>query len=368
MIAGALFASFLAPALYSAAILALTAAFFLNRGLIGGPQLPKGTGSLMSAWAIFAALAILGPTLSYGHSGQNIDAFKFVFAGAAFLFGIGLGVGGGGIKTYLPIYLAVMTVFYAAQYFIGDVLGQDSLLYPPDNNHSAAMFAVFLPVIVLRSEGKVRILLLFLTGLFAFFVASRALLALTIISFAFSPKALRKHRAIFLIAAPLALAVLLWRGFNLDTFSDQLRLQILQVSFNYGITRGANAFNFGEAAFTDFLNIYPVYRRLEIQHAHNILLQIWNAYGIVPLIAFCVFIIGLGIRAVRSSNLLLMVQLFVFFAFGMIEALITDVRAFGTLMFALGYAYSRGQFLAEVIPGNDEKDVAQSPHPSCSRV
>lgn len=342
MILLALFAAFLSPPIYSAAMVALAGSTYVHRGVRGGRPLPEGTGVLAATFLVFAALAVLGPTFNHGHSGQNVDAFKFLFATCALLSGIALGLEKQDLARFLPYFLCAMTAFYAGQWVFGDLLNQDSLLYPPDNNHSAAMLAVLLPVVVLNMTGWRRIACLVLFAAFAYFVASRALLASTVVALAFAFDPVRRNRILMVIVGILALAILFLKGFSLDNFSDQLRLQILKVSLNYAETRGAHAFNFGEASFTNYLNIYPIYRRLEIQHAHNLLLQIWAAYGIVPLMAFTTFILATVISAWRQRNTLLLASLAVLMGFGMIEALITDIRAFGTMMFTIGYAFGRG--------------------------
>ena len=342
MISVILFAAFLSPALYSAAILALGGGYYIHRGFTRTNPLPDGTFTLLAVLAVFAALAVLGPTLAYGRAGQNIDAFKFFFATAAFGLGIAMATDRGGLLRHLPVFAVALTAYYAMLFFTDFALDQESPIYPPSNNHSAAMLAIFLPVIVLRSKGAARLALLLLMGAFAFFAASRGLLALTVLAAAATPQAVRRSRVVLAGAVLLAAAILFWEGFSMENFSDRLRLQIINVSIGYATTRGANAFNFGEAAFTDYLNIYPIYRRLDIEHAHNVLLQIWAAYGIVPLVVFSVFIVGLTAHAIRRRNYLLLGQLATLLLFGMIEALITDIRAFGTIMFALGYGFARG--------------------------
>lgn len=341
MISLGLFAAFLSPQFYAIAILAITGAYLLHRGFVGGHRFPRGTGALLSIWAIFAVLAILGPTFSYGRSGQNAEALKFVVAGFAFVLGIGVANQMSRIAVHLLAFVGALTAAYAVLNALEITISQDALLYPTDNNHSAAMVAIMLPLIVFRTSGWTRTILLALAACFSFLVASRALLALSVVAIAISPAAVRDRKWLLALAVPVALAILVLRDFSLNNFSDQLRLQILTVSFDYAVTRGAHAFNFGETAFTNFLNIYPIYRRLEIQHAHNILLQIWVAYGIAPLVVFSVFMVGLVVNAVRQFNQPLIAQLAILLLFGMIEALITDVRAFGTIMLLLGWSFGR---------------------------
>lgn len=338
----AVFASFLMPALYSGFVLALTGFLLSYRGVRISPKMPDGTATIIVLFLIFAGLAVLGPILNYGVGGRNIDALKFLFATASLAIGLMLGVENGGLSRGFPIFLGVITLVYAGLYFTDAELSQDALIYPPDNNHSASMLAVFLPLIVLRLKGGVRLLCFALLFAFAIFVASRALLALTLLATALSIEGIRKQRFLLVVVVALAGAVLFYRGFSMDNFSDRLRLQILEVSLHYAQTRGAYAFNFGEAAFAEYLNIYPIYQRLEIQHAHNLLLQVWVAYGFVPFFAFAVFLIAFAINGWRQRNYLFLASLTIFMALGMMEAIITDIRAFGTIMFALGYTYSRG--------------------------
>jgi O-antigen ligase len=192
-------------------------------------------------------------------------------------------------------------------------------------------------------KGWARILMLGLMTAFAFFVVSRALLAMSVLALAISPQNVRDRKVLLIPAVPLSLALLFYSGFTLDNFSDKLRLQILQVSYRYAIGRGLYPFNFGEAAFTDFLNIYPIYRRLEIQHAHNLFLQIWVSYGLVPLGIFLTWLAFLARQAWTDRNGLLLGSLAVLTGFGMIEALITDIRAFAEIMFVIGYVMAAGR-------------------------
>jgi hypothetical protein len=341
MIVAILFAAFLAPSIYSGAMLALTGGYYLHRGFTRTDPLPDGTLTLLAVLTIFSALSMLGPTLAYGQAGQNIDAFKFFFATAAFAMGVAMANDRGGLLPAVAVLTVALTLYYAGVYLTEFELNQDSLVYPPSNNHSAAMLAMFLPLIVLRGRGSARIALLGVMALFALFSASRALLALTVIATAATPRKIRDNIPLLATASLLAGLILFWDGFSMDNFSDRLRLQIIEVSYAYVTTRGANAFNFGEAAFTNYLNTYPIYRRLEIEHAHNIILEIWAAYGIVPLIAFTVFFVGLATHAVRQRNQLLLAELAILVLFGAIEALVSDIRAFGTIMFALGYGFVR---------------------------
>lgn len=354
----AVFASLLTPALYSGAVLLLAGFLLSYRGVKVSPRLPDGTGLILVLFVVFAALAVLGPILSYGVGGRNIDALKFLFAAASLAAGLMLGVEKGDLPRAIPTFLGVMTLIYAGFYFTDSKLSQESLIYPPDNNHSATMLAVFLPLIVMRIKGALRLLCFALLFAFAIFVASRSLLALTLLAIALSSEKVRKQRFLMMLTVGLAIAVLFYRGISMDNFSDRLRLQIIEVSLHFVQTRGAYAFNFGEAAFAEYLNIYPIYQRLEIQHAHNLLLQVWAAYGYIPLLAFALFLTAFGIMGWRQRNYLFLVSLMIFLAIGMMEAIITDIRAFGTIMFALGYTYSQG---ARVVTTHFEPIVPNIP-------
>lgn len=339
-----LLSSFFSPAAYSVAILAICAGLYLDRGIRGGVSLPHGTGILTATLLLFASLALLGPSFNYGRSGQNPEAFKFMVATATFLIGIALAGGDERYRLAFPLFLTIITGVYAADYYFEDLISQEALLYPPDNNHSAAMLAAFLPLVIFKMKRRIQIFCLVLFTIFAFLVASRALLALTVVAFVASFKSVRENRLILAAGVALVVSILFYRGFSLNNFSDQLRLQILEVSLEYAQTRGFHAFNFGEASFTNFLNTYPIYRRLEIQHAHNLILQIWAAYGIAPFLTFFLFVSLITFYAFRSRSYFLISTLFVFLLFGMIEALVTDIRAFGTIMFALGYAFASANY------------------------
>mgnify|MGYP001827581805 CR=1 FL=1 len=356
-----IFASFLMPALYSAALLVLAAITLSLRGVQVAAPLPYGSGMVVTLFAIFAALAVLGPSFNHGVSGQNVDALKFLFAAASLVIGLSIGVEGGGVKDGLvrmiPWFIGAMAVYYGYLTLTETPLSQETLLYPPDNNHSASMLAIFLPIVVLQMRAKMRLVCLILLLAFAFFAASRALLALTLLASALSVQNIRQSKLLMVTVVALAGAVLFYRGFSMDNFSDRLRLQIIEVSLHYAQTRGAYAFNFGEGAFADYLNIYPVYQRLDVQHAHNMLLQIWVAYGLVPLGVFLAFLTALALHGWRQRNFLFLACFAVFMGLGMMEALITDIRAFGTIMFTLGYAYARGSSVL----GTD-RSVAVSPH------
>lgn len=361
MSAAVLLATFLSPPLYSLAMLALAGGYYLNRGFTRTNPLPDGTLALIAVLTVLAALSVLGPTLAYGQAGQNVDAFKFFFATAAFALGVALASDRSGLLPVVAAFTGLLTIYYGAVYLSDFEMSQDSPLYPPSNNHSAAMLAMFLPIVVLRSEGSARIALLVLMGLFAFFAASRALLALTVLAAAATPRSIRDNLPLLMAALGASALILFWEGYSMDNFSDRLRLQIINVSYGYATTRGLNLFNFGEAAFTDYLNIYPIYRRLDIEHAHNIFLQIWAAYGIAPLIAFTVFVVGLTVHAVRRRNQLLIAELAILLLFGSIEALVTDIRAFGTMIFALGYGFAAGARLEEGGSGTDGESADDDP-------
>ncbi|MEP3422614.1 MAG: O-antigen ligase family protein [Erythrobacter sp.] len=345
-------ASFLMPALYSGALLVLLAIALSLRGVRVSPPLPSGSGVLIAVFSIFAALAVLGPSFNNGASGQNIDALKFLFAAVALVMGMSLGVGNGmagnqqfdgqdaGLFRALPMFIAIISAFYGYLSFTDAVLSQESIVYPPDNNHSASMLAIFLPIVVLQMRGRWRLICLALLFAFAFFAASRALMALTLLATALSIQSIRQQKIAMLAVVGLACAVLFYRGFSMDNFSDRLRMQIIEVSLHYAQTRGAYAFNFGEASFADYLNIYPVYQRLEIQHAHNMLLQVWVAYGFVPLGVFLTFLVGFAVQGWRQRNFLFLSCFAIFMMMGMMEAIVTDIRAFGTIMFTLGYTYA----------------------------
>jgi len=343
VIAPALILSFLSPTFYSIAALALASLIFMQRGFRGGTPFPEGSSSLLAPFLILAMLAVIGPTFIYGGFGRDFEAFKFFIAAAMFFVGINLGLASKKEAPILAIFLLVITVYHATNYSAEGIINQDAFLYPPDNNHTAAMVASFIPLIVTRVKGGLRFICLAVLIALAFFVSSRALMALTLVGFAISLDAVRKNRFILAIFVTIAVVFLFTRGLSFGNFSDQLRLQIIQVSLDFARTGGAHAFNFGEAAFTNFLNVYPIDRRLEIQHAHNVLLQIWAAYGILPLLAFLVFIANVALKALRLRNQLALLTLGTIMVVGMIESLITDIRAFGTIMFALGYAYSRGR-------------------------
>lgn len=332
--------SFLPPAAYSAATLAIFAGIYLDRGIRGGTSLPQGTGVLTAILLLFGSLALLGPSFNYGRSDQNPEAFKFVIATVSFLIGIAFAGGGKKNGLVLPIFVTIITGVYALDYYLEDLISQEALLYPPDNNHSAAMLAVFLPLVIFQMKRPFQLFCLVLFTIFSFLVASRALLALTVVAFVASSKSVRENRVVLALGVALVFSILFYQGFSLNNFSDQLRLQIIEVSLEYAQTHGFHAFNFGEASFTNFLNTYPIYRRLEIQHAHNLILQVWAAYGIAPVLTLMLFISAISFYSLHQRNYLLIWTLLVFLSFGMIESLITDIRAFGTIMFALGYAFA----------------------------
>jgi hypothetical protein len=340
MIYAVLLACFLPPSVFSVVIAALAGLKLAQRGLRPSPPLPANFMFLLGIWLLFAALALIGPVFIYHRSGQNIEAFKFMFAGAAFLLGAMEGTERAKLHLALPLLLGALTAVYGAEYFVGTFVSQDAALYPPDLNLSAAMLSLFLPFIVLRMKGWTRLVLLGLMIAFAFFVASRALLAMAVLALAISPQNVRDRKTLLVVAVPVSLALLLYSGLSLDNFSDQLRLQILQVSYHYAIGRGLYPFNFGESAFTDFLNIYPIYRRLEIQHAHNLMLQIWVAYGLVPLAVFLTWFGFMVRQSWADKNGILLASLAVLIGFGMIEAMITDIRSFAEVLFLLGYVYA----------------------------
>lgn len=352
------------PALYSGAMLALVGLTLSLRGVRSAPPLPEGSGPLIVVFLVFAGLAVLGPSFNHGVSGQNIDALKFLFATASLVIGLSLGIEKGGLVRALPWFFVAITLYYGFIYFTDAELSQETLIYPPDNNHSASMLALFLPLVVLRMRGGLRLLCLGLLFLFAVFVASRALMALTLLAAALSIRNIRKQRLIMVAVMAMAIAILFYQGFSIDNFSDRLRLQIIEVSLHYAQTRGAYAFNFGEAAFADYLNIYPVYQRMEIQHAHNLLLQIWVAYGYVPLIVFLAFLTMFALQGWRQRNYLFLSCFAIFIALGMMEAIITDIRAFGTVMFTLGYSYSRGSLWAVGDYSLDRKVIDPVPQPA----
>lgn len=352
----ALLASFLAPPLYAGAMLAILVVLLSLRGVRISPPLVPGTGIIIAMFLTFAGFAILGPILNYGVGGRNIDALKFIFATASLAIGFILGVEQGRLSRLVPVLIAMLALVYGFLYVTEGELSQESLLYPPDNNHSASMLGVLLPVIVLRTKGALRIACLVMLAAFAFFAASRALLALTLLAAALSSKTVREQRAMMVATVALAGAILFYQGFSMDNFSDRLRLQILEVSLHFAQTRGAYAFNFGEAAFSDYLNIYPIYQRLEIQHAHNILLQVWVAYGIVPFAFFAIFLVTFFGFGLRQRNTMFLAAFTIFMALGMMEAIITDIRALGTIMLALGYTYSRGSVL-----GRGDLDLDDGP-------
>jgi len=348
-----IFASFLMPVLYSGALLGLLALTLSLRGVRISAPLPNGSGMVIALFVIFAALAVLGPSFNHGVSGQNVDALKFLFATASLIIGLSFGSESasesgsisGGLVRVVPWFIGVMAAYYGYLNLTETPLSQEMLLYPPDNNHSASMLAVFLPIVVLQMRAKMRLVCLILLIAFAFFAASRALLALTLLASALSVQNVRQSKLLMITVVAMAGAVLFYRGFSMDNFSDRLRLQIIEASLHYAQTRGAYAFNLGEGAFADYLNIYPVYQRLDIQHAHNMLLQIWVAYGLVPLGAFAAFLTALALYGWRQRNFLFLACFAVFMGLGMMEALITDIRAFGTIMFTLGYAYARGSLV-----------------------
>lgn len=360
MIALPLFAAFLAPPLYSVTIAGLAGIFFLHFGFAKQEPAPKGTSLVLAIWFAFATLAVLGPTFVSAYSDQNIDSLKFFVAGFAFFLGAALGQNNRELRMALVAFLVTISFSYFFNPPVIDSYVQDRDIYPPDQNHSAAMLAIALPIVLLRFSGWQRLAMFGLMMTFAFLVSSRALLALSVVGLAASPDFIRHRKWIMALAIPLALAILLFQGFTLNNFSDQLRLQILQVSLSFALTQGLYAFNLGETYFTNFLNIYPIYRRLEIQHAHNIILQVWVAYGVTPLIVFLTWIAILVRYAWRGRSAMFALQLGALAMFGMIEAMITDIRSFGTVMLFLGagFAQAANAINARRKPFNNEPAVS----------
>lgn len=339
----AVFASFLAPAFYAGCVLILFGFLLFYRGARISSPMPQGTAVILILFIFFAVFAAIGPILNYGGGKQNIDALKFLFATAAFAIGLMLGVENDELPQSLPIFLGAITLYYANIYFTDAGLDQGTLVYPPDYNNSAYMLAIFLPLIILNLKGRKRSLCLALLFAFSIFVSSRSLMGLILIASALSFKSIRKQRLLMGLTVALGAVVLFYRNFSLENFSDFARLRIVDQSLYYALNDGANAFNFGEDAFRKYLNLSTGIRNLDIQHAHNMLLQVWCAYGLVPLIAFGAFLIAFGANAWRQRNYLCLGSLAIFLVLGMLESQITDIRAFGTMIFVLGYTYSRGR-------------------------
>lgn len=339
----AVFASFLPPPFYVGCVMILSAFLLVYRGARISPPMPQGTAVILILFLFFAVVAAIGPTLNYGGGTQNIDALKFLFATASFAIGLTLGVENDKLPQGLPIFLGAITFYYASIYFTDAGLDQEALVYPPDYNNSAYMLAIFLPLIILNLKGHKRSLCLALLFAFSIFVASRSLLGVMLIASALSFENVRKQRLLMGLTVTLGAFLLFYRNFSLDNFSDFARLRIIDQSLHYALNDGANAFNFGEDAFRKYLNLSTGIRNLDIQHAHNMLLQIWSAYGLVPLIAFGVFLIAFGANAWRQRNYLCLGSLTIFLVLGMFESQITDIRAFGTMIFVLGYTYSCGR-------------------------
>ncbi|QBY01074.1 hypothetical protein E2K80_10325 [Rhodophyticola sp. CCM32] len=280
----------------------------------------------------------------------------------------------------IVVYCTAITFFVFAALASGPVfrISQAWMFYSPDQNNTASILIPLLPAVLALRLGSLRAILLVLGFLFCSMIESRVgvlvLCCIIIIN-------------IFLdwrYGIPVLLCVvLIWMGlswsdttpqdtlirqiknlagmvtdgtFELDrnlprqdllqigTWSDRRRLEILAQALTAARQTFPNLIGMGDAAAVVAINTPPILDGTDFQHAHNFLLQGYLAYG--SLATFCLFLafVTLLVVSVKRKNWVLAGTLVIIGGFGMIEALISDVRVLTVLLLFVG-----GQFRATVL-------------------
>ena len=209
----------------------------------------------------------------------------------------------------------------------------------PSGNHAALLVCILSPIALsaLRSPRE-ELLYLAVLGIFGLAIFSRLAIGALILLLA---QRFARHRvtqvAVFLGAA-VAIALPRFRGFEFGSFSDQLRLRI----WGFGIDRISNErlliFGEGERTFLETLNEEPLYRTLEVSHAHNLVLHLWNSYGMVVALLWAAALLWL-VRSLWGTSSPVNTQLVALLMIAQLETIVSDVRILCVVMLMLGLRF-----------------------------
>lgn len=126
------------------------------------------------------------------------------------------------------------------------------------------------------------------------------------------------------------------RMIEFGTVSDNLRIKIYARALNIAAEVFPNPIGLGDAKVVTLLNTPSIDGRNTFQHAHNFFLQGYLAYGLLATASMVAAAIAIAVVAIRRRNWYSLGALVLVGAFGMIEALTSDVRVLTILMIFIG--------------------------------
>jgi len=224
-------------------------------------------------------------------------------------------------------------------------------LTPPLGNHASILVCVLAPVALGGLRRPYQILYLMLLVSFGLAIESRFVIGVAVILVA---QGIARDRVVRLIAAAVAGLVVYgprFRGLSFGSFSDRIRLQIWQVSVDRVVDNNMQILGDGESAFVDDLKSNPLFRSLEFEHAHNLLLHIWNSYGLVVAVVW-VGALGWLVYALWNSSPHVNGQLLTFVAVAQIESVVSDFRVLGVILMMFGFRLRSASTVAGVGPSH----------------
>ena len=381
------------PPKYLAAVMVLVGAGAVVYLATGARQRILNTNDaivagLLVASSLFCALGMLPITQK---TDIQFEFLKYGVYAASFLAGLAFLSRRESLNGLLIAVLSLVLVFFvmSAAASTGKFhVFQSWLLYPPDQNNSSSILAPLAVSIVFMKRPAVRFALLLLLFVFFVFVESRfgiIVIAAVVLTNVFADRrwGIALVVACLLIGGGLSLSkdgaqlVMVREVHSLSEapsssaslpaarltkpqddhapvfnsivqfgkYSDNLRIKIYERALEIAAGVFPNLIGLGDARVIALLNSPPLDPRQTFQHTHNVVLQSYLAYGLLATICLVAAFVALAVVAIRRRNWRLLGMLAILGSFGMIEALISDIRVLAILLMAIGgeFAMTNGQ-------------------------
>lgn len=328
--------------------------------------------------AILVPLALAGVFCLIGtlpvrqQSDIQLEFLKYGIYAGAFLLGLTALDQEWKTRTFIIAVIAMIIGLFIANALTPGIsfsIDQSWLLYPPDQNNSSSIFAPFSAIILGFRPRWLKVTLLLI--LFAFFTFAESRLGVIVLfAVAAVDLLLDWKAAVFVLLVAVAVSGALsmshtgaqttvMRGIStisvpsetapkqpervstnriieFGTNSDDARIKIYQRALDISARVFPNLLGLGDAKVTELMNTPPLDNVNVFQHAHNFLLQGYLAYGLIATLCLTVAAIGIVVLAVRYRNWYLVGAMALIGGYGMIEALISDLRVLTIVMMLAG--------------------------------
>lgn len=342
----------------------------------------RNTQILASAFTIVISLALaaffclLGAFPITNYSDFHSEFLKYSVYAVAFIVGLLLLDQREKNSAFITSVIIFIYAFYILAAFTSGLnfsIDQSWHLYPPDQNNSSSILAPFSAVILSFRPRWLKVVLLSLLFIFFTFVESRfGVLVIFIVSFFTLVLDWRSGIVVIAIIALITgllslsnvgASTTIMRVINevkysstevppdskrisrnriveFGSYSDNTRLKIYDRALHVSKQTFPNLIGMGDREVVVRLNTPRIDDFNMFQHAHNFFLQSYLSYGLLATLCMIFAAANILVYTIRTKSWYILGAIVIISAYGMIEALISDLRVLTIMMMFFGSATS----------------------------